>query len=327
MMIIYLIIFGISLLILIKAAGWMSDAAIQISHHFGLPSPVIGATIIALVTTMPETLTSITSGIQGHGQLGVGNAFGSPAANLGLIMGLTLLLSKPKTKSYEITQNIIIVAFLLTLLGVVFYDRNLGARGGIFLILCGFAYLIYSGYTAHKHAKVREFFVAKIEQQKHKMKGKELKHILAEFIPAVILLPLASLGVTESGVFIAKTLQIPEFLIGFTLISIGTSLPELAIAVSLFLKKKQDLSFGNLTGASILTLTFSLGIAVLFQPFYISPQLALLSFPFLLIIFLATLLLHKKSIPPQLVGALLISLYCLYLINNILIESQITPTL
>lgn len=321
MLIFYLILFAISLGILIKSAGWMSDAAIQIAHHFGLPSPVIGATIITLVTTIPETLTSIISGVRGHGELGIGNAFGSPATNVGLIMGLTLLLSKPKTKPYEITQNIVVVTIILSILGILFYDQVIGARVGILLIIAGITFLIFSGFTAYKHAHLREHIIAKIEQKKHKLKGKELHHILAEFLPSVILLPLASFGVTESGVFLAKAFQIPEFLIGFTMIAIGTALPELAIAITLFLKKRQELSFGNLTGSSILTLTLSLGTAIIFHPFYISPQLVLLSFPFLIVIFLSTLLLHRRNIPLQFIGGLLLILYVLYVINNIFIES------
>ncbi|GIW59685.1 MAG: hypothetical protein KatS3mg087_0751 [Patescibacteria group bacterium] len=79
-LLINVLIFSAALFALIKAANFITEAAIEISKHFGLPRTVVGATIIALITTLPETITAIMAGIQGHNNLGIGNAFGTPAA-------------------------------------------------------------------------------------------------------------------------------------------------------------------------------------------------------------------------------------------------------
>lgn len=321
MLLLNILIFILSTILLIKCANWLTGAAIEISHFFGLPKAVIGATVIALATTLPETLTSFMSGIRHHTDLGVGNALGSPATNLGLIMGLTLIFSHPTTKPYEIKQNSIIATTILIALSLFFFNKDIDATGATLLIITALLFLIYSGYKAYHHAGLHEKILAKFHQHRHMMEGRELRHILRELILAIIFLPIATYGITQSGIDLARFFHVPEFLIGFTLISLGTSLPELTIAITLFIKKHQDLSFGNLTGASILTLTLSLGTAILFEPFHLSRELILFTFPYLILIFLSTFLLLKKEVSPRFIGIILLILYGIYTYNNILIST------
>jgi cation:H+ antiporter len=315
------LIFGAALFALIKSANFITEAAIEISKHLGIPRTVIGATIIALITTLPETITTIMAGIQGHNNLGIGNAFGTPAANIGLILGITFILSNPQTKPHEIRQNIYILIAIITIIGYLYFDRDLGLREGLLLIAVACVYLYQAGIQAYKHAHLSEKLLARIDEQSHKLQGKQKWHVIKDLALGGILLPIAAYAMTYASINIASTIGIPDFLIGLTLISIGTSLPEIAIAITLYVKKTQDLSFGNLTGASILTLTLALGISLLFSPYTISKPMVLFTFPFLLAILLSTLTLTRDGIESRITGIMLVTWYIFFTLSNVFLST------
>lgn len=239
-MLINVLLLVLGLGFIIKGGDWFVDSAIWMAKITKIPPFIIGATIVSLATTVPEVLVSVLATAQGSTDLALGNAIGSIIANIGLIMGISLFVSPPKTTSKDyIIKGLYMVGSALVLIFLSLDGELSKLQSGIlWVLLIGFFVLNIT--TSQKQDEVEEVSFDK-------------KYILLFILGAVSVVIGARLLV-DNGVAIARALNISEAIIGLTIVAVGTSLPELVTTITALVKKNSNLSLGNIVGANIMNI-------------------------------------------------------------------------
>jgi cation:H+ antiporter len=303
------LIFLLSLFIVILGAEWLLAASISSARLLRIPEMVIGATLVSLATTMPENLVSVFASASYHSPLALGNIVGSGLVNLGLILGITLLVGhKQEEARGGRGRRRSLILFLLSLF-IFFWLLIFGKinfYGGVILVSLGLGFLIYTfWYALRESGETLGVVEEKLEAH---------PRLILKFITGAAFLVFGARFLVESGVNLAKTFALSEIVIGITLVAVGTSLPELVTALTALVSGHERVSWGNLTGATVLTLTFALGLAAIFGDVSVSPQILLLDFlPLLLFSGLVLAFAFLPKLPKRLIGIILILAYFSYL--------------
>lgn len=245
------VLFALGLLLIIKGGDWFVDSAVWIAEVTGIPSIIIGATIVSIATTLPELIVSVTANLQGSSEMAIGNAVGSIICNIGLIssLGFIALSNKVKKKLF-LKKSAIMIAVLLVFTAFA-WDLNFThfEAGIVFLFIVLFIYYNVKGSKESK--ELYEIDKKTIHKQD------VFKNIILFIIGAAGIVIGAKLLV-DNGKVIAENLGVPEAIISLTLIALGTSLPELTTMISSIRKKNQDIGLGNIIGANILNVALIL---------------------------------------------------------------------
>lgn len=251
--IVLLLIVGIALII--KGGDFFVDAAVWIAEISGVPSFIIGATIVSMATTLPELIVSMMAAGQGSVDMAVGNAIGSVTANVGLIMGISLFCLPSVIKRDQIAFKGILMMAAITCLWIFSAENgNALSIGASVIMLCLFAlFIIENVVRTKKNADTEE---AKEEQKgRQKPTAKVIASNLLKFILGVIGIVWGADLLVDKGCALAAIFGVPEGIIGVTIVAIGTSLPELVTTITAIVKKQSSLSVGNIIGANIIDLT------------------------------------------------------------------------
>lgn len=300
------LIFSGGIVAIVKGADWFTEAAVWFADKTGIPKIIIGATIVSLATTLPEFAVSSYASFTGHSSMAVGNAVGSAICNIGLVLGLTLLLCNFQVERQGFVHRSLfmiggaVVLYLVALDGVI--SR---ADGGILLLLlAGFIYYTLQEIKTYKGSK---------HDQDISISGTPLRSTI-QFIVGAALVVVGSRLVVSSGIVIAEFFNIPEIIIALTLIALGTSLPELVTAITATLKGYQALSIGNIVGANILNITWVIGGSALVGPLKISAENLRLDFPVMALLMVALLIFGlTRNILEKWEGATLLIMYTSYI--------------
>ncbi len=263
-MFLYVIFIIIGFILLSKGADFLVNGAIQIAKKFNIPTIIIGLTIVAVGTSMPELIVSITASLSGHSDISIGNVIGSNLANLLLILGICALIKPLKFKEQTEKIENFIVLFSIILLFI--FGNNKGnvisRTEGLIFIICTIIFIIYNILLAKKHP---------IEETEVKIKLSTIKTIIYILI-GIIALKFGGDLVVEYASNIAAYLGLSEKLISVTVISFSTSLPELITCITATKKDESDIAIGNLLGSQILNIFLIIGISALVQPIEYSPE-------------------------------------------------------
>lgn len=256
------IILGFILLIL--GGNWLLKSAVSISLKLEIPKIVIGMTVVSFATSAPELIVSIQSAIDGYTNLALSNVVGSNIANLGFVLGITLLVAKIDVQKSFYTTN---WPIMMIASGFLFYfvtndnTNEIGRYEGLFLFSFLAVFLIYL-LRFQKQAVVDEM--------------PEDDELLPNYKTALLLL-IGSLGLWGGSELLimgatkmAINFGISERLIGITVVSIGTSIPELAASIIAVVKKEKAISLGNLIGSNIFNILAVLGITSIITPISIT---------------------------------------------------------
>ncbi len=250
------IILGFALLVF--GGNWLLKSAVSISLKMHIPKIVIGMTVVSFATSAPELIVSIRSAVSGFSDLALGNVMGSNIANLGLVLGITLLVSKIDIqKSFYKTDWPIMMLATLLLAFFVFNDSVVTHVEGIILFSCLFLFLIYL-LRFQKQAVVDEM--------------PEDDELLPNYKTFLFLI-LGSAGLwggsellISGATSLAKDFGVSERLIAVTIVSVGTSIPELAASLVAVIKKEKAISIGNLIGSNMFNILAVLGITSMITP-------------------------------------------------------------
>ncbi len=244
-----LLFFVMGLAATIKGGDWFVDSATWFAEKTGIPKFVVGATVVSFATTLPELLVSVRAAAQGSTEMAIGNAVGSVTANTTLIMGISLcaIAGTVDRKSFALKGGLFIASasclLLLSLSGA------LPVWSAAILWTIFLAFMIYNVFEGKKEAALDG--PANFEE------GSLGKNIMF-FILGTIGIVLGAELLVGSGKTIARSFGISESIIGFTVIALGTSLPELVTTLTAIRKKEASLSVGNIVGANIIDLTLIL---------------------------------------------------------------------
>ncbi len=254
----------IGFVLLIKSSDFFVDAATDIAKFFNISEIVIGATIVSIGTTLPETMVSVTSAIKGHGDIAYGNVLGSIICNTALIAATTLVFAPGSVnkKSLKIPVTFFFVSYFLYVIFAVLFNR-FDRISGFILFSIFIIYVCYVIKTNIKEdVKEHENNIEKNDDNNFLV----LKSVLI-LVGSAIVIAIASNMLVDNGTLIARRYGVPESVIGLTLIAFGTSLPEFSTAITSIIKGHKNLSIGNVIGANFLNIVNVTGLAAIFSPF------------------------------------------------------------
>jgi len=273
-MIVSILLIIVGFIFLIKGADFLVDGSSAVAKRFRISEMVIGLTIIAMGTSMPELMVSLTSALEGHSDIALGNVVGSNLANILLILGICALMKNiniPKeTRRIEnpLCLIITIILFVLCLNGGAV--KVISQKEGIFLLLLFVAYLIYLFVNARKKDNTNvnnENVVAK--QNELAEEEKSIKTLIINCLKIVVGIVGLKFGadfVVDNAVNVAEIIGISEKIIGVTIIAVGTSLPELVASITAVMKGENDMAVGNIVGSNIFNILLILGISSTISP-------------------------------------------------------------
>lgn len=246
-----ILLFVVGLVLIIKGGDWFVDSAVFIANLTGIPKFIIGATIVSVATTLPELTVSVTGVIDGELDLAVGNAVGSVTANIGLIMGISLVCMPAVIKRSQFWLKGTLMSAAALLLWVLCKDGTLH-------MLPSFALFVLLAVYVWDNIRDAKNDVGSDEREL--VDKKELPQQLVMFVVGVAAIVVGSKLLIEYGSEIALLLGVPSAIIGVTMVAIGTSLPELITTLTAIRKKESSMSIGNIIGANIIDLAMILPI-------------------------------------------------------------------
>lgn len=258
------ILLVIGLVLLVKCADMFVDGSSNVAKAFGIPSLIIGLTIVAFGTSAPEAAVSITAALKGSNEISVGNAVGSNMCNSLLILGLCglfkALKAKTEVRKRDFPYYLLSAVVLLIITGDYFISgQNIGyiTRANGLILLCFLAIYMVSLISDVKRNKKGDN-----QEEKTKFKLKDLIYIII----GIAGIALGGQLVVNGATGIARTLGISETVIALTIIAIGTSLPELVTSIIATRKGETDIAIGNVIGSNIFNILFILGLTSVISP-------------------------------------------------------------
>ena len=261
-MIITLYIIG-GLVLLYFGADWLVQGAVTLALHLGLSPLIVGLTVVALGTSIPETLVSVQAAIGHQGGIALGNVIGSNILNIALVLGLSALLHPLKVDSHLVKADVPLLVGATFMLVVLLEDLHISRMEGAFLLLCIMGYVVGNIMTV-KRTSPAEDVIEGMEVPKDT--SKTLKKDIGFLCIGLVSLTFGANYLVSGAVDLARLWGLSEALIGLTIVSIGTGTPELATALMAAHRKTSDLAIGNAVGSNLFNIMFVLGIAGLIVP-------------------------------------------------------------
>ncbi|MBY0110630.1 calcium/sodium antiporter [Patescibacteria group bacterium] len=268
-MLITLALLAVGLIILVFGADWLVKGASSIASKFGISPLVIGLTVVAFGTSMPELTVSVYAALTGASEISVGNVLGSNIANILLILGISAAIVPLAVSSSTVKWEIPLALLAMIFLFVFGADRILdgGALDVITrtdgIALLGF-FIIFMFYI---------FALVRQEGDTSKTEGEAMDEaslptlkVIAYVVVGLAALIFGGKLLVDNAVIIASLFGLSETVIGLTIVAVGTSLPELATSVIAALRKEADIAIGNIVGSNIFNVFWILGVSAVIAP-------------------------------------------------------------
>ncbi|MEA2072661.1 MAG: calcium/sodium antiporter [Campylobacterota bacterium] len=303
------IIFFSAMAALIFGADFIIKESERIALHFNISHFVIGATLVAFGTSLPEMAASMMAASQGKSDMAVANVVGSVIFNITLVLGIVFMIAKsmnPKRDLFSKDSVWVLVPVIIFL--VMIQDGEIGRIDGVIFLLIMVSYLIFLFTSA------KDDLEGEIDEDLTK------KFNWAKTIPLLAVGFVLTIGganfVVESATNIARSLDVSEWIIGLFLISLGTSLPELVVSLVAIKKGHADMSIGNIIGSNVANFSMVLGASSLIKPLSVNLQasyfdiLIMVSASLILLFILANKLYNKAG------GIFLLAILALFIQNS-----------
>lgn len=308
------IILIIGFFLLIKGADIFVDGASSIAKKIGIPSVIVGLTIVSLGTSAPELAVSLISSFNGNNGIAVGNVLGSNLFNTLVVLGGTaivapLIIKKCTIKRDYVTTLLVTILTCFLIFGLVPKSENMLSRiSGIILLVVCIIYMFILVKAAKKDS---------VKDEENTSEIKMSKNILLSLIGVVGIVFGGNL-VVDSATNIAYALGMSEKLVGLTIVAVGTSLPELVTSIVAALKGENDIALGNVLGSNIFNLVLILGASATINPITVSGVMVI---DFIILIavtlFIGALIFFNKKEEKRLgrlEGIILVGMYVAYLV-------------
>lgn len=251
----------VGFVLLVKGADWFVEGASGVAEKFGIPQLVIGLTIVAMGTSLPEAAVSVSAALKGSAEITIGNIVGSNILNILLILGITALIKpiavQKSTVRYEIPFVILVSALLM---GIGYTDHTVGRTDGVVLWALMLCYLGYLLVMSKKGIPIPE------EDMPQGDKSVPVWKMLLLIVLGGVMIVVGSDVAVDAASELARIFGMSERLIGLTIVAFGTSLPELVTSVTAAIKGKADIAVGNIVGSNIFNILFVVGTSALITP-------------------------------------------------------------
>ena len=295
----------LGLVFLIFGGDLLVRSAVSFAEKFGVSSFLIGVTVVSFGTSVPELMVSIQAAMDQAADIAIGNVLGSNIANIALVLGVSVVIRplNVTTNTYKLSWWVMLISSLLFILFLL--DNVITKMEGLLLVAGLFFFIIFS---IKRNIPNEESITSKINIQTG----------ILFFVLGAIGLYFGSELFVESAISIASFFDVPKFVIGITVVALGTSLPELVTSIVALMKGQNNISLGNLIGSNIFNVFAVLGITSLFQELGTSSILLFLDFGVMLAVILVfgyQLFVRKKI--SRTAGFILLSGYFSYILFSV----------
>lgn len=301
-------LFLLGLLFIVKGGDYFVDAAVWMAEISGIPRFIIGATVVSLATTLPELMVSLMGVLEGEVDLAVGNAVGSVTANLGLILGISVVCMPSAARRSQFALKAVLMVSAAAVLLFLCWSGELPVLPSLLLLVIFALFVWFNLRDARAGVSRRESRGCPISRRRTFV-------MVCKFLLGVLGIVAGSQLLINKGSAIAILLGVPASIIGVTLVAVGTSLPELVTTITSIVKKEASMSVGNIIGANVIDLTLILPVCSLLSGgrLEISRQSVALDLPTCLLVCLIAVvppLLEERFRRWQ--GVVLLGVYLMY---------------
>jgi len=344
------LIFGIALAVLVKGADFFIDSASKLAKYFGVSDFVVGLTIVALGTSLPEFASAIAATLRGNTGLVIGNIVGSNIANMGLILGLSSIIVVLEIKKTMFRRDGLFLIIISILFLIFALNKNISRIEGLVLYTLFMFYISYlfkfqpskGRFGFHKYLAnfngaffkrlIRPNTYKEIILEGFKFIGPKRKSLTPEeetflnMFKNVSLLIIGGIAIfygakylIPSAVNISVYFKIPEDIVGLVLIALGTSLPELFVCLTALKKGLGNILIGNIIGSNIANILFIGGVSAIIHPLSINTISLYYTIPFMILMtFMLLTFIRSHWILRMFEGLILLTLYILFIISLVL---------
>jgi len=326
MLIVWSLIFIVSLALLIKGADWFVESSEQIGVVLKISPFIIGVTIVALGTSLPELASSLAAVFKDATEIVAANVVGSNIANILLIVGLSALATKSflAVRRSLIDIDLPLLASVTVLFGFILWDGKITWLEGLLLLLAFLVYLFYTFFQREAEpeeplleelppGEIFEVLPSRIERRKVKTPIEKLNFKVFLFlILGVACLTIGANYLIDSVLKLAEILGIGVSVIAILAVAVGTSLPELVVSVRAAAQKKYEIALGNIFGSNVFNALVVIGIPAMIKPLLVDDITFKIGFPFMVV---ATLLLVISGITRRISiweGSMFLLIYILF---------------
>jgi cation:H+ antiporter len=301
--------------VLAYSGNRLVDFAAAIAEKARLTPAVIGLTIVAAGTSAPELVVSVTGALQGSPGIAMGNVVGSNVANIGMILGACALLTPiPVARGVlRFEYPFLVLASWIALL--LSRDGWLDRLEGVFFLASMVAFTAYAVWVARREITAAEKSLVgeTVPDQAERLRLKPTWKLALGILAAIVGLVLGAQALVNAAVSLSRALGVSERVVGLTVVSVGTSLPELAVSLSAALRKQQEMAVANVVGSNIFNLLMILGAAVLARPLLIDQRIISVDL-WVMMAFTVMLLplVYRRGILTRGGGACLLAAYACY---------------
>lgn len=303
----------IGLVGLFFGGNWLVKGAGRLASSFGVSPLVIGLTVVAFGTSLPELLVSLNAALDGVSDIAIGNVIGSNIANIGLIVGLTAIIFPIPVKIELIRRELPIMLAVSALLAMLIFDAEISVTDGLIFVTGALAYVIFSYVMAMREKGARKV-ITEFEEVEIGADQPNRLFEVGRLVVGIVVLLIGADRLVEGAVNIATAFGVPQVVIGLTLVAVGTSLPELATSFMASIHRDNDIAVGNVVGSNIFNILVILGVTALVKPIPVEPRLIQVELIVMLAfsVVLFVLVLDKKVTRWQ--GGLLLAAYLIFML-------------
>jgi len=305
----WIAIFIISLAVLIKASDYFTESAEKIGIFFGMPAFLVGVTIVALGTSLPELISSIFAVISDSSEIVIGNVVGSNIANILLILGISSIAAKKLKIHFELIHvDLPILVGSAFLLALMIWDGKFTALEGVLTLIL---FIVYIFYTIRSEEKNPDEEIHKEITVKDKKKLK-LSTIFI-LIASALFVFLGAKYTIDSVIHLSELLNIGKEIIAISAIALGTSLPELSVSVSAARKGKPEIAVGNILGSNIFNALLVTAVPSFIGTLTVTASILTFSLPVLLMVTLLYFFITQDKEITRWEGMMLIVFYVFFI--------------
>jgi cation:H+ antiporter len=302
-MLMSLIFLAVGSTMLYFGAEWIVKGGVSIAARLGIPPLVIGLTVVAFGTSLPELVVSIIAAMEGSSEIAVGNVIGSNIANVGLVLGLSALIFPISIYYNNIKRDLYIYLAGSALFVFFAFDGRLSRFEGMIFFISLIFYVLLS--IRHPNGE---------ETSSEDRLDAPMGRLVAYLIGGILLLGFGADLFVDGAIFMARLLGISEIIIGMSVVAFGTSLPELATSAMAAYHKKSAISIGNIIGSNIFNILSVLGISSMIQPLDSPKSIMTLEVPIMIGYGLVMILIAKLNQPMhRIASSILLAGYFIFL--------------
>ena len=302
----------VSLAILAKSSDYFTDSAEVIGNFFKLPAFIIGVTIVAIGTSLPELVSSLFAVFNGASEIVVGNVIGSNITNIFLVLGITAIISKKITILHELVRvDLPLLVGSAFLFAFTIWDGLFSLPEALLFIFGVIFYLVYTMSTQEEHKDISVEKKIRKDLQKEKLSSKTW----GIFIISSIFIFIGAKYTINSVIQLSELLNLGTEIIAISAVALGTSLPELMVSITAARKGKAEIAVGNILGSNIFNTFAVMGIPALFGVLIIPQSILSFGLPLMLAATLLYFFITQDNEITKWEGWMLIMFYVFFVIK------------